>query len=370
MKKKIILIVLIILLIIFGISYVKEKKFETNIDDENSLLDNENLQKEFAIDGRNLFNENEDTVLYLNVILGDEETMKATGEYAYKNVTITDRNIINILMEKINNAKIYEPQSFIPEFGDPPPTVEIYYSNGEKCSIFAGDEIDDNGEIVNLFAKWNSDDGDDKTIYKVNEKMAEYIEKIYEEEFAKETLQKYETLLPYQAKEVGAMPYLLAELGLDTKENLDKIIEDDENKSEYIKTNTKYTDFKNEMLKYVTEKLFDKEYSHYIDMDGYVGIQDVAYSWIPITVLKVELTSKNENEYTFNATIRDDEMFEHYINRFENIEESDCYFEIAVNCKYVNGYLVVDKYDYLKIPLDEFDKIGYERGIQLSKIIE
>ena len=65
----------------------------------------------------------------------------------------------------------------------------------------------------------------------------------------------------YQVSNIGAMPYILDELNLETRDNIDKIINDSgiKNTDEYVKTNIKYEDFKQEMLKYVTEKNLEKE---------------------------------------------------------------------------------------------------------------
>ncbi len=114
------------------------------------------------------------------IVLEVEDTDAKEG-LAYKNKKITNKEKINLLMKIVDSAESYEEKSFIADFGDVPPSATIYLTNGEKYSISAGDEINDNGDTVNLMTKWNSNDGSDKTLYKVNTKLGEYIEKLYSE---------------------------------------------------------------------------------------------------------------------------------------------------------------------------------------------
>lgn len=114
------------------------------------------------------------------IVLEVEDTDAKEG-LAYKNKKITDKEKINLLMKIVDSAESYEEKSFIADFGDAPPSATIYLTNGEKYSISAGDEINDNGDTVNLMTKWNSNDGSGKTLYKVNMKLGEYIEKLYRE---------------------------------------------------------------------------------------------------------------------------------------------------------------------------------------------
>ena len=99
----------------------------------------------------------------------------------YKNIKITDKEKINSLMEIIDSATPYKQKGFIPDFGDIPPVAKIYLSNGEKYTIIAGDQIDDSGDIVNLIAKWYGENDSNKTLYKVNTKLGEKIEKMFSE---------------------------------------------------------------------------------------------------------------------------------------------------------------------------------------------
>lgn len=160
---------------------------------------------------------------------------------------------------------------------------------------------------------------------------------------AKVTMQKFEALEPYQSESIGAMPYLLAELNLATREELDALFVDSSDPIALVKTNVKYDDFKAEMLKYISEEFFTNAYYPiYANMEGYVGIQNVAASFITVTVLDAELVSEENGKYTVKFTIRDDEMYDHAQNG-ENISEEDYLFERTAVLKYVGNNLVVDE---------------------------
>ena len=68
---------------------------------------------------------------------------------------------------------------FIPDFGDIPPCIEFYNSNGEKYTIVVGDKINDNGSVINLMTKWHSEDVNDKKTFKVDVELGKYIENLY-----------------------------------------------------------------------------------------------------------------------------------------------------------------------------------------------
>ena len=68
--------------------------------------------------------------------------------------------------------------------------------------------------------------------------------------------------------------------------------------------------FKNEMLKYMTEKYFMDNYSGYINVDGNVGFKNVGIGLVKVSVDKVELFGFNDNEYIFNVTYIDDQVYD------------------------------------------------------------
>ena len=119
------------------------------------------------------------SVSYIVLELEDVEAEEKNQQgLEYKNKKITDKNKIESLMKIIDSATPYEEKSFIADFGDIPPCAKIYLSNGESYTVAAGDEYDDAGNVVNLMTKWYSEDGSNKTLYKVNTKLGEQIEKM------------------------------------------------------------------------------------------------------------------------------------------------------------------------------------------------
>lgn len=113
------------------------------------------------------------------VVLKVEDTTK--GELAYKEQKITDKEVINSLMEVVTQATAYENKSFIPDFGDAPEEMVIYYTNGTTVSLMAGDEIEDAGNKVNLIATWQGEDDGNKSLLQVNSKLSEAIQKAFSE---------------------------------------------------------------------------------------------------------------------------------------------------------------------------------------------
>lgn len=119
------------------------------------------------------------SVSYIVLVIEDLEAKEKNKQLEYKSKKITDKNKIESLMKIIDSATPYNEKSFIADFGDCPPSAEIYLSNGESYTVAAGDEYDDAGNVVNLMTKWYSEDGSNKTLYKVNSKLGEQIEKIF-----------------------------------------------------------------------------------------------------------------------------------------------------------------------------------------------
>lgn len=161
---------------------------------------------------------------------------------------------------------------------------------------------------------------------------------------AKAVLEKYVKLADYETPDVGPMPYLLAELGLDTKDNLDAQCLKNPGSNAYIKSNVKYDDFKSAMLNYVSEKYFEDNFSGYINVDGNVGYKYIAMGLVPTSISKVELFGSKDNEYIFNVTFRDDEMYDHFINEPGTTTEEDCYYKGKVTLILENNKLVISEF--------------------------
>ena len=181
------LVIAIILIVVMGAFMYMQK---TEADRQIAELENNRSQMQETINNlqgeidsisntinsnnkENTPNTNEESFIVISV------ENKNASELASKYKMITDKKEIGDLIDIINGASKYEAKSFIPNLGDNPPTVEVYEANGKKYTIAAGDQIDDEGNIVNLITKWEKQDGSDKEFYKVDIKLAEYIENLY-----------------------------------------------------------------------------------------------------------------------------------------------------------------------------------------------
>lgn len=216
-----------------------------------------------------------------------------------------------------------------------------------------GDEIESLDEENNI-----ENEVDNET----NELDISVEEKEKIEEEAKEVLEKYLPLSSYERSNIGAMPYLLAELELEEKSTLDLLCTVDS--TSYIQSDVKYEDFKNALLEYVTEEYFETYFIQYKDMNGYVGFQNVAAGLGAAEVESVELVSIEDGNYVFDVIFKDLELYEHYENG-EEIEENSWLFYNDVIFKYENDKFVISElYDAL-ILLDgdygyENSDVGYE----------
>ena len=186
----VIFVFVIIIMAFFIYKLDKEKNAEiSKVKDLNNQVSSlesevENLQGKINIISSTINPENTDksSVSYVVLSIEDIEAEEKNQQgLESKTKKITDKEKIDSLMKIINSATEYQEKSFIPDFGDIPPCAIIYLANGEKYTVCAGDQIDDNGETVNLMTKWYSEDGSDKTMYKLNTKLGEYIEKLFNE---------------------------------------------------------------------------------------------------------------------------------------------------------------------------------------------
>ena len=166
------------------------------------------------------------------------------------------------------------------------------------------------------------------------------------EDVAKNTFNEYfEKIADYEKSNIGPMPYLLYELELATKEELDSLCKNVSSASEYIKSNVKYESFKSALLQYVTEDYFIKYFSQYKNIDGYVAFCYCGGSGIWSEVEKAELISRVGNTFNFKLTMKDLEMYDHFLNGDEYVKKEDCYYEIEVALEHVNDRLLVSKYN-------------------------
>ena len=114
----------------------------------------------------------------------------------------------------------------------------------------------------------------------------------------------------------------------------------------YYKTEVKYDDFKSKMLEYVSSDYFENNYKGYHNIDGYVGVVNTGIG-IPLCHLEnIESVEYQGNgEYLCKAIIRDEEVYDHYLNPDEGdtISENDCYFNWKAILKRNGDRLVLEK---------------------------
>ena len=163
------------------------------------------------------------------------------------------------------------------------------------------------------------------------------------ENLAKNKISKYLKLSVYERNNIGPMPNILSELELESIKNLEKLCENSNNPSEYIKSNVKYDVFKEALLEYVTEEYFDTYYSQYKNMDGYVGFCNCAGSFIEVEVEDIKLVSKAEEECVFDVTFKDVELYTHYLNG-ENISKDEYLFNDNIKMKIINKELFISTF--------------------------
>lgn len=164
------------------------------------------------------------------------------------------------------------------------------------------------------------------------------------EKLAKNTLDKYMSLRVFENSSVGPMPEILVKLGLETTDNINKLCQGVKNRNTYIKSNTSYEKFKETLLQYITEEYFVEKFSQYKNMDGYVGFCDCAAGISIPEVEFVKFKNKNSDDYIFEITFKDSEMYNHYLDG-EEMKEDSWLYNKEVIFKYVNNTFVISKFE-------------------------
>ena len=108
------------------------------------------------------------------------ERTPSTEEFAYNSKFVDSKENLKELKDLINSLVAYQEKSFIADFGDMPPMMTIYFENGKPLHLMAMDGYVDEGEEVNLICLYYDVNGSDKTLYKIDSKFADYLEKLFE----------------------------------------------------------------------------------------------------------------------------------------------------------------------------------------------
>ena len=180
----------------------------------------------------------------------------------------------------------------------------------------------------------------------VKESISEYTEtetpKILTEKQAEEkalsTLQEYinNKIYVYENSNIGPMPDLLYVLELDSYGNINKLCTNNYDPSTYIRSNTKYSDFKSALLEYVTEDYFNKNFSQYTNINNNVGFCNCAGGFIPINIKEINFKSRDNDTYKFEVVLIDMELY----------QNSETNYLITQNAtfKLIDGKLLIDEF--------------------------
>ena len=181
----------------------------------------------------------------------------------------------------------------------------------------------------------------------VNEKITIMTER-QSEKAAKETLEKYleQKLNAYENNTIGPMPYILAALNLDTEENLNILCSRNYDPTSYIRYDTKYIDFKNALLQYVSEEYFTKNFSQYKNINDNVAFCNCAGGSIYYGLDEIKFISRNNDLYEFDVTLIDLEVYNHanIPNENENITKADYLLSEKITFKLVDEKLVIHEF--------------------------
>lgn len=165
------------------------------------------------------------------------------------------------------------------------------------------------------------------------------------ETLATNTLEKYlsKNLTAYENSNIGPMPDILLILDLETNENIEQLCSNNYDSKSYIRSNTKYTDFKNALLEYVSEEYFTENFSQYTNINDNVAFCNCAGGFVPYELYEINFKSRENDIYTFSVILKDIEMYEHAINPEENedISESDYLIEQEASFKLINNEKLV-----------------------------
>lgn len=168
------IIVLIILLIIGAIIYLNNEKISEFIGKENKVEENKIENKNTELQKKKKILEN---IRYMDVTIEDE----LSGQAMYKEpVKIENRKVIKELETIINSGIEHQ---FNGAFGlDILPYANFYLENGDKVTISAVDNFEMQGEESgNYIFVMINDNSDNKTSYKVQERIGEYFTNLYDE---------------------------------------------------------------------------------------------------------------------------------------------------------------------------------------------
>lgn len=141
---------------------------------------------------------------------------------------------------------------------------------------------------------------------------------------ATDVIYKYDNIANIKT---GGPKYLLSSFNLKMTEQNDTNIQVPEEYSEYTWTGIKYSEFENEMKKYMTEEVIKDQFSEFVNIEDYLYIKDITGNQVDFIVEEITPTITKGNETTFEVS-----KFEP--NLFQTIKQT-------ITIKNENGKLVV-----------------------------
>lgn len=156
----------------------------------------------------------------------------------------------------------------------------------------------------------------------------------------------------FENSNIGPMPTILVKLNLSTHEEVESIISDSNvnDTTTYIKSNVSYQDFKNALLKYVSEDYFNNNFSDYKNIDGYVAFCNTAAGFPKSEYKSMKLIETIEDKKIYEVTMLDVHEYDVFISNppVETAKEEDCYFKEKITFLLENNRYVIDDMEYIK----------------------
>lgn len=125
----------------------------------------------------------------------------------------------------------------------------------------------------------------------------------------------------------GGPKYLLSSFNMKMTEQNDTNIQVPEEYSEYTWTGIKYSDFENEMKKYMTEEVIKEQFSEFVNIENYLYMKDITGNQVDFIVEEITPILTKGNETTFEVSKTE-------MNLFQTIKQT-------ITVKNENGKLVV-----------------------------
>ena len=167
-----------------------------------------------------------------------------------------------------------------------------------------------------------------------------------------------ETYLNLKAATEYSPENVITELGLLTYPQLYQLMSDEDNRLvnldefyTYTRTNIKYKEFKNKLLEYCTEDLFEKDFEKYKDYNNYLAIPNGGATGWETEVVSMEIMAESEELIACNVKIT------------ETVELVPSVRTLEVLFKNVDDNFVVDQVIDPNVPIEEPEIVSIEDSL-------